>query len=46
MYQHLMKLASRNRRKKKKELSGKSLHNIKKINFCMFTAEYFKTFGF
>lgn len=46
MYQHLMKPASRNMRKKKKELSGKSLHKMKKINFCMFTAEYFKTFGF
>lgn len=46
MYQHLMKPASRNMRKKKKELSSKSLHKMKKINFCMFTAEYFKTFGF
>ena len=38
MYQHLLKPASRNRRKKKKELNGKSLHKIKKkksISVCL-----------
>ena len=37
MYQHLLKPASRNRRKKKKELNGKSLHKINKksISVCL-----------
>ena len=36
MYQHFMKPASRNRRKKIKELNGKSLHKIKKwISGCL-----------